>query len=286
MSTRRDIQGAGVRLATYTQGDPARPPLVLMHGYPDTHATWDEVAARLERDFFVIRYDVRGAGASERPQRVRDYAMAELSADLDAVLATYAPGRRVHLVGHDWGGIQLWDPVCAEGAADRFASFTTLSGPCLDHIGAGLRGRVLQDLTASWRQIRASWYVAFFQIPGFAAALWRSQGARYVENFERTEGVAAEKLAPTLIEDGVDGIRLYRANMPLRLARPRVRRTAVPVRQIVPRDDAYVTPVLADMTTSDEVASLDRVEVEGGHWIHRRAPDAIAELIREHAFLH
>ena len=58
----RTVTSDGVKLAVYEQGDPAKPTVLLVHGYPDTHLMWNDVAARLAEDFHVVSYDTRGAG--------------------------------------------------------------------------------------------------------------------------------------------------------------------------------------------------------------------------------
>ncbi|MEZ4287266.1 MAG: alpha/beta fold hydrolase [Polyangiales bacterium] len=132
---RHRINSKGTSLMAYTCGDPSRPPVVLVHGYPDDHSVWDSVVAHLKKDFFVVTYDVRGAGASDHPERQRDYRLSVLSRDLVAVLDHVVPNRAVHLVGHDWGSIQSWESVTDPSLRDRFLSYTSLSGPCLDHVG-------------------------------------------------------------------------------------------------------------------------------------------------------
>lgn len=65
--TRRTVRGAGLDLAVFEQGDPLAPTVLLVHGYPDTHRVWDDVAADLAADHHVVRYDVRGAGSPRCP---------------------------------------------------------------------------------------------------------------------------------------------------------------------------------------------------------------------------
>ena len=57
------------RLCVKTYGQPTRPALVLVHGYPDHQAVWELVIAYLSQDYFVVSYDVRGAGESSIPQK-------------------------------------------------------------------------------------------------------------------------------------------------------------------------------------------------------------------------
>src|SRR5689334_14547632 len=139
----------GVRLAVHERGDPEAAPVVAVHGYPDDHRVWDGVAEDLAADHRFLTYDVRGAGASDAPPTPAGYRIDRLVTDLGAVLAAVSPDRPVHLVGHDWGAIQAWPGVTDPAFASRVASFTSISGPCLDHIAAwfadGGRGETLRQ---------------------------------------------------------------------------------------------------------------------------------------------
>ncbi|USB86607.1 alpha/beta fold hydrolase, partial [Burkholderia cenocepacia] len=58
------VQSGDVKLAVYVSGSRRAPPLILVHGYPDSAAVWAPVRAQLAKRYRVIAYDVRGAGAS------------------------------------------------------------------------------------------------------------------------------------------------------------------------------------------------------------------------------
>ncbi|MFN3586884.1 MAG: alpha/beta fold hydrolase, partial [Moraxellaceae bacterium] len=178
--TRYTVHSGRVKLAAYTRGNPDHTPVVLVHGYPDDSSTWDGVAEHLARDHFVVTYDVRGAGQSDRPARARDYTLEKLSEDLVAVLDHVVPGRAVHLVGHDWGSIQTWESVTAPHLQYRILSYTTLSGPCLDHAGHWMQSRLLStdpaNLGKALKQLASSWYIMMFQFPLLAPTAWRLAG--------------------------------------------------------------------------------------------------------------
>jgi haloacetate dehalogenase len=63
--TRRRVQTAEVTLHAAVAGD--GPPVVLLHGYPQTHVAWHAVAPRLAERFTVVCPDLRGYGASDKP---------------------------------------------------------------------------------------------------------------------------------------------------------------------------------------------------------------------------
>ncbi|WP_211258777.1 alpha/beta fold hydrolase [Spirillospora albida] len=284
---RRRVRGDGVDLAVFEQGDPARPTVLLVHGYPDTHAVWDEVADGLAGRYHVVRYDVRGAGASSRPYGRRRYTFAYLMADMAAVLdATTRDREKVHLVGHDWGSIQSWEAVCT--MPERFASFTSISGPCLDHAAHWTRRLLARptpgNLARALGQGLRSWYIYFFQTPVLPEALWRAGLATpFTRALELGEGVPARPGHParTLPRDGAAGVGLYRANMAERLRRPRDRRTEIPTQVIVPTRDLFVSPHLVG-GLAERVPNLTLRTIDAGHWVTRSHPEAVARWAGEH----
>ncbi|MGH3492492.1 MAG: alpha/beta fold hydrolase [Sciscionella sp.] len=82
------------------------PPLLLLHGYPQTHAMWRSIAPRLAEDFTVVAMDLRGYGRSGKPPddpAHTRYAKRTMAADAIAVMAALGFGE-FSVVGHDRGG--------------------------------------------------------------------------------------------------------------------------------------------------------------------------------------
>lgn len=283
---RRWVSGAGgVELAVEEAGIAGAPTVVLVHGYPDTSAVWDGVVDRLAERFHVVTYDVRGAGASGAPDRRDGYALAHLVHDLANVAKAVSPHRPVHLVGHDWGSVQGWEAVTTDRMAGRIASFTSLSGPGLDHVGHWLAARRVarpRALAQLARQGLRSWYVGFFHLPG-ATLFWRLGGADAVRRGLARAGElpAGADLGPSLVLDGARGLNLYLANVRPRLRHPAADpSTDVPVQLIVPAGDRYVTPALLD-DTGRWASRLWRRDVPGGHWLPRSRPHLVADWVAE-----
>lgn len=82
------------------------PPLLLLHGFPETHAMWHRVAPRLAEAFTVVCADLRGYGASGKPPSAADHApYAKRAMARDMVRVMEALGiPRFGLAGHDRGG--------------------------------------------------------------------------------------------------------------------------------------------------------------------------------------
>ena len=142
--------------------------MILVHGFPDTSATWEPVARLLSTRFHVVAYDVRGAGGSDAPKRRADYALALLVEDMAAVIDAVSPDEPIHLVAHDWGSIQGWEAVTSDLLTGRIASYTSISGPPLDHAALWARRHRAgngADVARALRQALRSWYIAFFHFP-------------------------------------------------------------------------------------------------------------------------
>jgi NAD(P)-dependent dehydrogenase (short-subunit alcohol dehydrogenase family)/pimeloyl-ACP methyl ester carboxylesterase len=285
-STSRRVAGSGVDLSVSERGEVTAPTVVLVHGYPDTGALWGPVADELGPLYHVVTYDVRGAGESTQPtvKGPSGYTLELLVEDLARVVDATSPERPVHLVGHDWGSIQGWEAVTDERLAGRIASFTSISGPCLDHVGAlvrdGLRRPRARTAGPLVRQALHSWYIGAFLLPG-APAFWRWGGARLVARAMRARGEWPDgTVAPTLAEDAARGVDIYRANILRRTGRPGERRTDVPVQVVVPQDDPFVTPVLAE-GVEHWAPHLWRRRVAGGHWLPRTRPELVARWVAE-----
>ena len=81
------------------------PPVLLLHGIPETHVMWHRVAPRLAERFTVVATDLRGFGDSGRPPSAPDhapYSMREIARDQVEVMHTLGYDR-FSVVGHDRG---------------------------------------------------------------------------------------------------------------------------------------------------------------------------------------
>ncbi len=134
----REVPSGGVTLAVREWGSVTDPTVVLVHGYPDTQELWTDVAVRLARKHHVVTFDLRGFGSSTPPpEGTAGYALPRLLDDLDSVLTVVAPGRRVHLAGHDWGAIVGWEAAAATRFAGQIVSYTAVACPGLGTCAPG-----------------------------------------------------------------------------------------------------------------------------------------------------
>jgi haloacetate dehalogenase len=102
--SKRQIRTRGARINAVTGGE--GPPVLLLHGYPQTHAMWHKVAPQLAREYTVVCPDLRGYGDSSKPKGLSDhsnYSKRAMALDMAQVMAALGHDR-FHVVGHDRGG--------------------------------------------------------------------------------------------------------------------------------------------------------------------------------------
>ena len=264
-------------------GDESKPALVLVHGYPDNQEVWEPIIKHLIHDFYIVTYDVRGAGQSSIPMKINDYRLERLSLDLEEVTNTVLKDRSYHLAAHDWGSIQSWESVTEPKFKNRILSYSTISGPCLDHAAFWMRNQFEQNKPKFFKQLSKSWYIAVFQLPFIAPTAWNFFSAdKWGKIVNRLENKKDIPLNHNIVKDGKYGIGLYRANFAPRLIKPRQRYAISPVQAVVLKKDNFVSPELIDELPK-WVENFSRVEVDANHWAVLSQSDKIANYIKDFA---
>lgn len=284
----RWVRTGGVELCVAELGDPTQPTVLLVHGYPDSKEVWSQVAERLADRFHVVLYDVRGHGRSTAPQPLRGgFTLEKLTDDFVAVADAVSPDRPVHLVGHDWGSVQAWEFVTVKRTEGRIASFTSMSGPSLDHFGHWIKKRMTRPTPRKVGQLLGqgakSWYVYMLHTPVLPELVWRGPlGKRWPKILERMEKVpAGDYPTSSLPSDAAHGAWLYRDNVRARMRRPRADAYAhAPVQLITPSGDIFLSERLYD-ELEQWAPQLVRRSIPAKHWVPRTRPDQLAAWITD-----
>jgi pimeloyl-ACP methyl ester carboxylesterase len=256
-----------------TAGPATGPPVLLLHGFPETRHMWrHQLRALAVAGFRAVAPDQRGYSAGVRPREVEAYASNRLTSDALALMdACGAP--RFHLVGHDWGGQVAW-LIAAKNPA-RVATLTMLSRP---HPAAFARALAEDPEQAN----RSRHHKAFREAE--AADRLRQENFKMLRAGMEREGVAPENLDVyfrTLGEPGAleAAVNWYRANDIALAAIPPV---SVPTLYIWGTADGSVGRFAAELTEQFVSASYRFVEIEGGgHFIVDQFPERIAQLLIE-----
>ncbi|MCE4943415.1 SDR family oxidoreductase [Streptomyces albulus] len=276
----------GIDLCVAELGDPDRPTVVLVHGYPDSKEVWSEVARGLAERFHVVLYDVRGCGRSTAPRPLRGgFTLEKLTDDFLAVADAVSPDRPVHLVGHDWGSVQGWEFATVRRTEGRIASFTSMSGPSLDHFGHWIKKRMARPTPGRAAQLlnqgAKSWYVYLLHTPALPELAWKGPlGKRWPGILRRVEKVPdGDYPTASLPTDAAHGAWLYRDNVRARLRRPRPDAYAhCPVQLITPIGDAFLSQRLYD-DLDQWAPQLVRRSLPAKHWVPRTRPDQLVSWI-------
>jgi pimeloyl-ACP methyl ester carboxylesterase len=250
----RRIAGDGIELAVLDEGEGEGAPVLLLHGFPDSSNLWrHQLPALTGAGMRVIAPDLRGFGASDRPQRVEDYRVGRTLGDLVAVLDALGV-ERVRLVGHDFGAGAAW--AFAALHPERVERLVAMS---VGHPGA--RGTSMADREKAWYQL-------LFQFEGVAEELLSRDDWSLLREWLRGHG-DLERYVSDLGRPGAltAGLNWYRANLhPARELEPR--------RQFPP----VAAPTLGLWSTGDSYLREEPMRHSGNHvtgpWRYERIDGA------------
>jgi epoxide hydrolase 4 len=149
----RTIRANGIDFNVATAGTGPRLALCL-HGFPESSFSWrNQMPLLAQLGFRVWAPDLRGYGASSRPEDVKAYALENLEEDVAALIEA-AGAKDVVLVGHDWGALIAWYYAMFGRLPISRLIIMNVPHPALARNG-------LRTL----RQLKKSWYIFFFQLP-------------------------------------------------------------------------------------------------------------------------
>ena len=285
---RRLALSTGIMMNVALAGPADAPPVIMVHGFPESHRTWRALVPMLEGDLRLVMPDLRGFGASDKPQDVADYVTETLVADLFA-LADALGVDRFALVGHDWGGAIAW--AAAISGNSRIIRLAIINSP-----HPAIFQKSLIDHPA---QRAASQYMNAFRTPGMEAGIARmgldtffdKSFTKHVELASIPQQERASYIAdwgqPGALSSMLNWYRSSRIHVPLpgeEFAMPdwvdHVARIKVPVRVIWGLDDAALLPV--QLENIGEVGDdVELIPLPGvGHFAPWQAPDQVAAALR------
>lgn len=128
---------------------------LCLHGFPENWISWRfQMPFLAGKGWRVWAPDLRGYGETSKPSGIQEYALETLLEDVGALIDA-SSAREVMLIAHDWGAIIAW--LFATRKVRPLDRLVIMNVP---HPGAASSGG------PSLKQLLASWYIFFFQIPG------------------------------------------------------------------------------------------------------------------------
>lgn len=262
------IETNGVDLQVQISG--TGPDVLLVHGYPDTHAVWRyQVPALNAAGYRTIVPDLRGFGSSDKPTELAAYELEQYVADLVGVLDELQI-ERAHLIGHDWGS--TLSQLVAGHYPERVASLAILSG-----------GSPSSIIDAGLVQREMSWYFLLFQFSGIAerwlaendfanAREWLGSHPDLYEVIERLRDPRALSTSLGLYRTG--------AGPELLVEPPVLPQVQAPVMGVWSSEDRYLTEESMTGTAKYVGGSWRYERLDGiGHWMQLEAPERVNELL-------
>ena len=286
------LQANGLEFETLMAGAAGAPLVLFLHGFPEYAGAWADLLPRFADKYLAVAPNQRGYASSSKPAGVENYRAQHLAKDMLELADRLSPGRKFHLVAHDWGASVGY--LMSFMAAPRIASLTVCNGV---H-PIPFQNALIHDP----EQRVASQYIRFLRRDDSAALLSANDFARLQEFLTRGFGggrwLTEEKRQGYLAAWGQPGameamVAWYKAT-PLVVPLPddvvdgdpmaHLDRAAVRVRMphqvIWGMQDKALRPAtraglgdLCDDLVMHEIADAD-------HWIIHQKPDEVSGLVR------
>jgi haloacetate dehalogenase len=257
------------------------PAVLLLHGFPQTHAMWHAVAPKLAQHFTVVASDLRGYGASSKPDGTEPYRFTHMAEDQRALMV-HLGHDRFHLVGHDRGGRTAHR--LALDAADSVLSLTVM-----DIVPTHL---LLNDLT---RQVAQAYYHWFFlaQPHPFPETMIAHDPDAYFEScLLGWGGATLDQFDPRALAayrgawrqpDAIRGMCAdYRAALRYDFdddTKDLARRVTCPAMVMFGADGAMARAFDVPATWQDRLSDMQAQPVPGGHFFVDQFPDITAAAL-------
>lgn len=270
--------GGGIRLHYVEAGPGEGPLLVLLHGFPEFWYSWrHQIPVLAQAGFHVVAPDMRGYGLSDKPVGWRQYKGDGLAHDIAGLIRHFGV-ERAYLAGHDWGAAVAY--MTAMRHPEAIEKLAILNVPHPERMLSGFR---------TLRQLRKSWYMFFFQIPGLPERGFARDGFSFGKRSLRADSPRAfsdadlERYAESWAQPGAltGMINYYRAAL---RQSPRAA-----LAQLVPiHTPTMVIWGMRDRHLGSELAEplpqwvpdvrMERI-AEATHWVQHDAPERVNELL-------
>lgn len=243
--------------------------VVLLHGFPQTAASWEAVSELLhDKGFRTLAPTQRGYSAGARPKGRRDYTTEKLTDDVVGLIELVGGGP-VHVAGHDWGAMVAWS--LASSRPDLVRTLTTVSVP---HPAA-----FFKSMTSS-KQLLRSFYMGIFQIPKAGEAFARSTFPR---SGMTEQGLAISKADVMDTPALTTAMNWYRA-LPFEPRDQISAKVTRPTTHVWSDGDVALDRKGALLTEHFVDAPYKLEIIEGAnHWLPERRPERIAQIILDRA---
>ena len=268
------VQTNNIRLHCVSQGEGEL--VLLLHGFPEFWYSWRHQIPALARHFKVVVPDLRGYNDSDKP--ASGYDLDTLSADIRGLIASLGY-TKAHIVGHDCGGAIAWH--IAQKFPETLNRLAILNAPHPQ--------RFLQEMASNLDQMRRSWHILAFQVPGIPEWLIRQNLKDFVQGI--LQGQAVRKGAFSAEETKIyqaalekPGVLAAAMNYYQQMFHPqrlwnwgqKLEPVTVPTLVLWGEEDAFLSHKLVEGLDRLITAPFKLKLVPNcGHWIQQEAPQTV-----------
>lgn len=267
----RYLDANGLRFAYIEEGQ--GPLVLLLHGFPDTARTWDDVRPRIAaKGYRVVSPWMRGYKPTALPERDAD--LETLGRDALALIEALGESSAI-VIGHDWGG----------GAAYAAAAIEPTRVKKLFVVGIPHPGALKPTLKALW----GARHFFFYKLPGAARRFAKNDFAALPVIYKRWSPLwdpPAQEFAPVretfADRASLDAAFGYYRQLRFRPQSFMRQMIEVPTVVFAGLDDNIAKP--SDYAGAKRIFAADYVveEIRGGHFMHREHPAQFAERLLAH----
>ncbi|HEX8288488.1 MAG TPA: alpha/beta hydrolase [Pyrinomonadaceae bacterium] len=273
-------QVGGVRLHYATAGDGDRL-VVMLHGFPESWYSWRHQINALSDEYTIVAPDMRGYNLSDKPVNVSDYKIDKLVDDVTGLINHF--GREnAAIVGNDWGAAVGWS--LAEKHPEYVWKFAAMQVP----------PPAVWRKNMTLRQLLASWYMFFFQIPRLPEFILERNDFASLENALRNttwekgvftdEDIAEYKKAWSEPHALTAMINYYRANVLSRFISLPAEQKKITVPTVFiygDHDHAIMRETVKNINEAMD-APYDEFHIpNSGHWVQQEAPETVTAILRD-----
>ena len=278
----KSVQTKRSKVAYRTYGEEKNPPLMLVHGWPQSSYCWHEVAQYLN-DYYIIAPDIRGLGDSERTLELKSYTKDELGKDFFA-LADALDIDHFYLCGHDWGSAVVQEMALAQ--PQRIEKLILINMMIINNFEG--KKKAAEKLVKG--MFKSSWYQFFQSIPDFPEAMIAGKEDIWIRFFSRgisrpipEEAIAEYTRCYKIPHTITTGANLYRT-IPMDRARWQNyanQKINVPTHIIHGElDPVIVKEFLFKAETAFEYP-IEITYLKGGHFICDEQPEEVAHVLQK-----
>ncbi len=261
--------GAGDRLA------------ICLHGFPELNYSWRfQMPMLAAKGWRVWAPNLRGYGASSKPDGVAAYSLANLTQDVAALIdaaAAESPVTEIMIIAHDWGAIIAWAFACLK--LRHIDKLVIMNVP---------HPKVAEREIRHWRQLKKSWYIFFFQLPRLPERMMAANGARGIKGAFYNMAVDKSRFGKDVLQTYADAalrpgaitamINYYRAllRVPIDLGDAGI---DTPTLMIWGEEDSALN-IRCTEGTEEWVPNFTLHRLPGvSHWVQQEAPEKVNALL-------